>query len=192
MMNRQIFPFLRISAIAVLIFMHQAARPAENKITLSTNLLGYAALATINADIGIALQRHWSLHAGGRYNPFSYGHGADRFHIKQGSGYLQARYWPWYSFSGWYAGGKLQFSRFNTGGILSGKTRQGDAAGFGIEGGYALMLGKSINLEFSIGIWSGWTSFAEYSSPRCGPMEREVRKFFIFPDDVKISIQILF
>ncbi|MBQ5528335.1 MAG: DUF3575 domain-containing protein, partial [Bacteroidales bacterium] len=44
---------------------------------LSTNLLEYANLGTLNAEADYAVDRHWNLSAGVRYNPFSYDFGED-------------------------------------------------------------------------------------------------------------------
>ena len=43
---------------------------AAQRFSLSTDLLGYACLGTINADASVSLSRKWSLTAGIKYNPF--------------------------------------------------------------------------------------------------------------------------
>ena len=42
------------------------------KVSVSTNVLGYAALGTMNAEVSYSLARRWSLTAGAVYNPFTY------------------------------------------------------------------------------------------------------------------------
>ena len=45
---------------------------AQN-VALSTNLAGYAFLGTMNVEASYALAQHWSVNAGMRYNPFTFG-----------------------------------------------------------------------------------------------------------------------
>ena len=40
--------------------------------TVQTNLLDWAALGTVNAEVGASLSQHFSFVAGGRYNPWEF------------------------------------------------------------------------------------------------------------------------
>ena len=42
------------------------------KLSVSTNALGYADFLTINAEASVAVARHWSVNAGFMYNPWSF------------------------------------------------------------------------------------------------------------------------
>ena len=108
------------------------------RFALSTNLLGYAELGTMNIDASYAVSRRWSVTAGARYNPFTYNKGdADRqFQYRQQSYSIGARMWPWHIWSGWWFAAKARYQEYNTGGILSRETSEGDRVGAGLYSGY--------------------------------------------------------
>ena len=76
------------------------AAGAQN-VALSTNLAGYAFLGTMNLEASYALAQHWSVNAGMRYNPFTFGPEDSRIQARQQAYALGARYWPWHIYSGW-------------------------------------------------------------------------------------------
>ena len=127
------------------------------KISVSTNLLGYSALGTMNADVSYSLSRRWSLTAGAVYNPFTFRKGdPDRqFQIRQQSYSLGARIWPWHALSGWWFASKVRYQEYNMGGLVSRQTSEGDRVGMGLYSGYTLMLSKHVNMEFGLGFWGG-------------------------------------
>ena len=55
------------------------------KASVSTNLIGYAALGTMNVEASYAVSRRWSVVAGVRYNPFTFNKGDVRrqFQLRQ-------------------------------------------------------------------------------------------------------------
>ncbi|HIZ86997.1 MAG TPA: DUF3575 domain-containing protein [Candidatus Coprenecus pullistercoris] len=159
------------------------------KWSIATNLLDYANLLTLNAEAGISVDQHWSLLAEGRYNPFSF--------RTPGGGLMQnrtlsisagTRYWPFFVYSGFYYGGRLQWSRFNTGGILSDCAVEGDAFGLGFNFGYSLMLTEHLNIEFGLGLWFGAAGYREYASTVCGKLTGSGIKAFIAPNDIQINL----
>lgn len=162
------------------------------KAALSTNLVEYANLLTLNAEGSYAVGRHWSAVAGFRYNPFSYGGEGEEFRNRQRSFSAGARFWPWHVYSGWWFGGKLQFQEYNTGGISSKKTNEGERYGAGLAGGYTHMLLRCLNLEFGIGLWGGMDDYTTYDCPTCGLTEDKGRKFFLRPDDVIVGLSYIF
>ena len=92
---------LRIILVAVL--LSASGLVHARKFSVSTNVLGYAQLGTMNVDVSYALSRRWSLTAGARYNPFTF-HGGDasrQFQLRQQSYALGVRLWPWHIWSGW-------------------------------------------------------------------------------------------
>lgn len=164
------------------------------KFSISTDLLGYAALGTMNADVSYALSRRWSVIAGARYNPFTFREG-DRqrqFQYRQQSYSLGVRLWPWHTWSGWWIAGKLRYQEYNFGGVFSRDTEEGDRFGTGFYAGYTHMLAPHFNIEFGFGLWTGLAIYRRYSCPVCGITEEYGRKFFILPDDVMISIAYVF
>ena len=164
------------------------------RFALSTNLLGYAELGTMNIDASYAVSRRWSVTAGARYNPFTYNKGdADRqFQYRQQSYSIGARMWPWHIWSGWWFAAKARYQEYNTGGILSRETSEGDRVGAGLYSGYTLMISKHFNMEFGAGFWAGVDIYRKYSCPICGITTDKGRKGFVLPDDIMVSVVYVF
>lgn len=167
---------------------------SAQKVSVSTDLLGYACLGTLNADVSVAVSRNWSLTAGMRYNPFTFrSHEPERqFQLRQRSLSLGARMWPWHTDSGWWLAGKLRYQEYNMGGIFSSETEEGDRLGAGFYAGYTHMLSSHFNLEFGVGAWAGMNFYHRYSCPSCGSTLSSGRKFFVLPDDVMVSVVYVF
>lgn len=178
-----------------LLFMLYAAFPVgAKKISVSTNLLGYAALGTMNAELSYSVARKWSITADFRYNPFTFGKANPRqqFQMRQQSYSLGARYWLWHTMSGWWLSSKLRYQEYNCGGIFSRQTEEGDRLGVGLCSGYTYMLAPHLNMEFGIGLWGGVGAYKRYSCPKCGLTVGQGRKFFLLPDDIMISLVYVF
>lgn len=164
------------------------------KFSVSTNVLGYAQLGTMNVDVSYALSRRWSLTAGARYNPFTF-HGGDaprQFQLRQQSYALGARLWPWHIWSGWWFAAKVRYQEYNMGGIVSRETSEGDRVGMGLYSGYTLMLSRHFNMEFGLGLWGGLDVYRKYSCPSCGLTVDEGKKGFMLPDDIMVSLVYVF
>ena len=168
---------------------HQA-----RKFSISTNLLGYAELGTMNAEFSYALSRRWSLTAGARYNPFTYhkGDSSRQFQLRQQSYSVGARLWPWHIWSGWWFATKVRYQEYNMGGVFSRQTSEGDRVGLGLYSGYTLMLSKHFNMEFGLGLWGGLDVYRRYSCPSCGLTVDEGCKGFVLPDDIMVSFVYVF
>lgn len=164
------------------------------KVSISTNVLGYAELGTMNVDVSYALSRKWSLVAGARYNPFTFHKGdpSRQFQSRQQSYSLGARLWPWHIWSGWWFAAKVRYQEYNMGGILSRETSEGDRVGAGLYSGYTLMLSRHWNMEFGLGLWAGADMYRRFSCPSCGLTVAEGTKAFVLPDDVMISVAYVF
>lgn len=167
---------------------------SAQKFSLSTDLLGYARLGTMNMEASCALSRHWNLLVGARYNPFTFNAGdPDRqFQYRQQSYSVGARLWPWHVWSGWWFAGKLRYQEYNRGGIISSATEEGDRFGAGLYCGYTHMLATHLNLEFGVGFWGGYAKYRRYSCPVCGPVMQSGYKVFLLPDDFMISLAYVF
>ena len=61
---------------------------AAQDFALSTNVLGYADFGTLNIEASYAVARHWSLNAGLRYNPFTFGSGEQEVRVEGEAVYL--------------------------------------------------------------------------------------------------------
>lgn len=162
--------------------------------SLSTDILGYAALGTLNVDASFAVSRRWSLTAGARYNPFTFRKGDPerQFQLRQQSYAVGARVWPWHTWSGWWFAGKLRYQEYNSGGIISRETEEGDRFGTGLYSGYTYMIGPHLNIEFGMGFWTGLAVYRRYQCQICGMTMEEGRKFFLLPDDLMISLAYVF
>lgn len=182
----------RIIAAAVLVFSCRCASAQD--FSLSTDLLGYARLGTMNIDASYAVSRRWSLVAGARYNPFTFrkGDAQRQFQSRQQSYSVGARLWPWHIWTGWWFAGKLRYQEYNMGGIISRKTEEGDRVGAGLYAGYTHMLTAHVNLEFGVGLWAGMDRYMEYDCPVCGNVLASGRKAFLLPDDIMISVAYVF
>lgn len=164
------------------------------KVAVSTNLIDYACLGTLNMDVAYSVAQHWSLHAYVKYNPFTFNKGEpdEQFQYRQQSYALGTRFWPWHSFSGWWIAGRMRYQEFNAGGIFSDTAEEGDRVGLGLSAGYTVMISRHFNVEFGIGAWSGLSWFRKYSCPVCGLTLEQGHKWFIYPDDIMISFSYVF
>lgn len=154
---------------------------------ISSNLLDYLNLGTINAEFGLSPSPKWTLYLRGRYNPFTFNFGKTVQNRVAGVA-AGARYWFWYSNSGWFIDSSLLFNRYNTGGIIDKYAYEGDAAGLGVGAGYALMIGKRWNLNLGLGVQGGYTSYVKYGCPRCGKVMGTYDKFYIAPSNVMVQL----
>ena len=180
--------------LAVAAFAISSLKSEAQTVSLSTNLLDYACLGTLNADVSYSLSRRWSVTAGARYNPFTFRKGDPdkQFQQRQQSYSLGARLWPWHTWSGWWFAGKLRYQEYNSGGIRSLETREGDRFGAGLYAGYTYMLTSHLNIEFGLGLWSGLDIYRCYSCPVCGVTLESGKTHFILPDDIMISLAYVF
>lgn len=171
---------------------HNSAR--AQKFSISTDLLGYACLGTLNAEASYSVSRYWSITAGARYNPFIFrkGDAGRQFQLRQQSYTAGARLWPWHTLSGWWFEGKLRYQEFNMGGIFSRAAKEGDRFGTGLYAGYTYMLSRHFNLEFGAGVWTGYEIYRKYSCPACGVTTSSGRGWFVLPDDIKIAVVYVF
>ena len=164
---------------------------AQN-VALSTNLAGYAFLGTMNLEASYALAQHWSVNAGMRYNPFTFGPEDSRIQARQQAYALGARYWPWHIYSGWWVAGKMQYQEYNAGTSKTAYTAEGDRIGSGLTGGYTFMLNPHLNFEVGLGVWAGYDKYVRYECPKCGRIVGEGSQFFLLPDDVLLMLSYVF
>ena len=180
--------------IISLVLMCAAVSAAAQKFSLSTNMLDYACLGTLNLDASCSVSRRWSITAGVRFNPFTYMEGDPeaQMQFRQQSYALGARIWPWHTMSGWWFAGKMRYQEYSFGGLWSDETEEGDRGGAGLYAGYTHMLSKHFNIEFGFGFWGGLDVYRRYSCPVCGSLVSSGKRLFILPDDLMISIAYVF
>jgi len=163
------------------------------RLAVTQNLADYIFLGTLNAEAQYSVHRNWTLSAGTRYNNWTWRHRQDtQFQARQKTFYVGGRWWPWYTYSGWWAGGKLQYQEYNRGGLLGPETEEGDAVGLSLGGGYAVHVNHWLNVDFGLFGWGGMTRYVTYACPYCGQRTGEGTKAFILPDEVRVALQFIF
>jgi hypothetical protein len=163
------------------------------RISVATNLLGYANFGTINGEIGLGVSKHFSLYLQGKYNPFTYKeNSADQFQNRQAALALGCRYWLWHTWSGWFLMGQAGYTNYNRGGLLKDETFEGNAYGITLGAGYALMLHKRLNIDFGAGIMGGFTNYKKYSCPKCGKLEERGKRIFVAPNNLLVQLSYMF
>ena len=165
----------------------------RSRVAVDQNLADYLFLGTLNAELQYAVHRNWTLGLGARYNNWTWRHRQDtQFQARQQSYYVGGRWWPWYTYSGWWAGGKMQYQEYNRGGILGPETEEGDAVGVALGGGYAVQVNHWLNVDFGLFGWGGMTRYVTYACPYCGQRTDQGVKAFFLPDEVRVSLQFVF
>ena len=169
------------------------------QVSVSTNAIEWLNLGTINGELGVSVSRHFSIHVGARYNPWTFNRGDTKarytdplgetekqFENRKQAYNLSVRWWPWW----WYVRG--QYMEYNRGGLFNHTAEEGDNVGGGIGVGYTYMLHKHWNIEFGAGIWAGQSKYTSYRCTNCGTVLDKGTKFFVLPDDVFVSIIYVF
>lgn len=184
----------RICILSLLILLGTGIAVRAQKVSLSTDLVDWGYFGTINMEAGVSVSQHFSLMAGARYNPWEFKTRLDKdMYKKQTTAYIGARWWPWYVFSGWWLGAKVQHSSFSETGMWRPALEKKNAIGAGISGGYTLMLHKNLNLEFSAGIWGGrHYRYKLYECPECMVLRTDKPRNFLDLEDISISIMYIF
>lgn len=180
--------------LSVLILIAASHRADAQKFTLSTNVLDYACLGTMNLEGSYSLSRRWSLSLGAKYNPFTFRSSEPRrqLQLRQHSYSAGVRMWPWHTSSGWWFAGKARYQGYNMGGIVSQATREGDRVGAGLYAGYTHMLGPHFNLEFGLGAWAGMDWYDIYACQVCGLTIDSGKGLFVLPDDIMLALVYVF
>lgn len=180
--------------VSAIMLLGTSLSAEAQKFSIATNVLDYARLGTMNVEGSYSLTRRWSLSVGARYNPFTF-RSSDpqrQFQMRQHSYSLGARMWPWHTSSGWWFSGKARYQGYNTGGIVSRATREGDRVGAGLYAGYTYMMGPHFNLEFGLGAWAGLDWYDIYSCQVCGLTVDSGRSLFVLPDDIMLAVVYVF
>ena len=178
----------------LILLLALAASASAQKWLVSTNIMDYASLGTLNVEGSYAPRRHISINASARVNPWTFFKGDfDRQMQNRHQTYaIGIRYWPWHIYSGWWISGMVQYQEYNRGGIISQKTEEGDAYGISPGAGYSLMLHEKLNLDFGLSFWTGQKTYVTYACPSCGKITEKGSKWFIMPNEVRVAIQYIF
>ena len=184
----------KIILLAFLMVFAAGNKCAAQKVSVSTNLMDWAYLWTVNGELGFSVDQHFSLVAGGKVNPWNFEkpNGKDIYNC-QSTAYVGARYWPWYVFSGWWMGAKAQYSSFSNTGLWSDKLTEGKSIGAGLSAGYTFMLNERLNLDLGLGFWGGYRlKYNIYDSPATMVPMGTGSKGFIAPDELTVALMYIF
>ena len=183
---------IRLALVCTLLICFGTHASAQ-KFSIGTNFFDWASLGTGNIELGFGLNQHLSIHAGAEINPWTYNKGDQEkeFQLRQISYWAGMRWWPWYVYSGWWAGADLRYSVYNLGGVFERATEEGDAWGMGLYGGYSIMLTEWLNLDFGVGLWGGYKKYTRYACPVCGVRTDMGDKAFVMPD-ARIALMFVF
>ena len=162
--------------------------------SVSTNVLDYVSLGTMNAEVSAGVGRRVTIEASARVNPWTFHKGdpSRQMQNRHQTYALGMRYWPWHIYSGWWISADAQYQEYNRGGIISQKTGEGDAFGLSAGAGYSLMLHEKLNLDFGVTLWAGQKTFISYACPSCGRITDKGSKWFVMPNEIRVAIQYIF
>lgn len=165
----------------------------DSRWCVATNAADLAYLFTVNASGQYSISRHLSIEAQTRWNPWTFRNSDDAdFRSRQRTFSLGTRWWPWYTYSGWWLGARGQYQEYNSGGLRSPETEEGDAWGLAISGGYSLQICKWFNVDLGLGFWGGYKRYTAYACPTCGRIVGNGEKGFILPDELLVSAMFIF
>lgn len=162
--------------------------------SVSTNLMDYVSLGTVNVQGSAGVSRRVSIEASARVNPWTFHKGDPEKQMQNRHQTYAAgvRYWPWHIYSGWWVSGMAQYQEYNRGGIISQTTEEGDAFGLSAGGGYSLMIHEHINLDFGLSFWTGQKTYITYACPSCGKITDKGSKWFVMPNEIRVALQFIF
>lgn len=146
-------------------------------VAIKTNLL-YDATATVNLGVEIGLAPKWTLDLSGNLNAWNL---REDKRWKHWLAQPEARYWFCDRFSRHFIGIHAIGGQYNVGGLknnisflgthyknLTNNRYQGWGVGGGVAYGYAVLLGKSWNLEFELGVGYIYNNFDVFECTGCG------------------------
>lgn len=158
---------------------------------VAVNLPDYFNFGTINGEFGLSPWPKWTLYARGRYNPFTFNINGRQLQNRVAAGAVGARYWFWYSGSGWFVNSHFSYSRFNTAGIINTYAYEGDAYSVSGGGGYSLMLSGKLNMDFALGVQGGYAGYKKYACPKCGREVAREKKVFVAPSNLLVQLSLI-
>ena len=164
------------------------------KVAVQTNLLDWAALATINAEAQISFAQHYTFDVYGRYNPWTFGADSENpWVLQQRSVAVGVRYWPWYVYSGWWFSPKFIWREFNWSGVFTQNTTTGTRGeGLSLRAGYSLMVNSHFNIEFGAGVCGLRYSHYDIIKPDGSSLGNKGSQSFIQPDFLSVALVYVF
>lgn len=157
------------------------------RVALRTNTLDWATL-TPNLTLEARLSQRFTLGFGLAGNPVKVTVRDTRFNSFRFMPEL--RYWFNRPMAKHYAGVALLASNFD---LAHKDTRkQGDIFGAGLTYGYALVLGRHWNVEFTAGAGLGYARYFDYLQAERRPSSPNVNKLMVIPMNIGVSFTYIF
>jgi len=182
----------RIKLTVLFCWMMTVFASAQN-VAVKSNML-YAATATPNLAVEVALGKQYTLNVTGGYNPWVFS--GDRS-FEHWAVQPEVRYWLFNKFYGHYLGVHGQYASYNVRypgfpiSSMKDKRYDGTAFGGGVSYGYQLYLSSRWNMEFTLG--AGYLCLEYDKYYRAAPAEEQghqgrFRTNYIGPTSAGISI----
>lgn len=184
----------RKKLLMALLFSTVSVAVQAQRWAISTNALDYVNFGTLNAEGSVAVSRHVALDVGAKFNPWTFGNQTTGQTRQNRQLFVNAgvKWYPWYIYDGWHFDGFVAYREYNSGGIFSQNTEEGDAFGGGLGAGYTLPVHKNLNVEFGAAFWAGAKMYCVYECPICGRQVEKGTKFFIMPSNITIGVTWVF
>ena len=181
----------------VLIIAAFSCTPANaQKLAVGTNLISYANFLTTNLDISYAVAKNWSVYIQGKYNPWTFKENQpaqEHMQNRQLTFATGARYYPWHVYTGWWASASLQYTKYNTAGIISDKAWEGQLYGTSLGLGYSWLMSRHLNLDFGLSLIVARNKYRIYDCPACGRMdENDKKEIYVGPNELLVKLSYLF
>lgn len=172
---------------------------AQGEVGIKTNLLYGGYTFTPNLGVEVGLGKRTTLDITGSYNWFNLdGKKNDNKKLVHWMVQPEFRYYLCEKFNGHFFGVHALYSQYNIGGhelpMLFGKgskdfRHEGWAVGAGVSYGYQLLLGRSWNLEFNVGVGYALLKYGKYDCKNCGDkVESGKTKHYFGPTKAGISL----
>lgn len=181
----------RWATISLLCLLVSNIQANGQELALTTNIADYLNLGTMNIGAEYGIDRHWSVNAGLKYNPFTFGQDKG-LRDKERSLAVGAKFWPWHIFSGWWLSSSAKYQEYNTANPRSPLTIEGDRLGATAGAGYTYMINEHLNLDIGASFWAGYEKRTTYSCPTCGYVVGRSERTFFLPSEVILALTYIF
>lgn len=184
-----------LKVVAIILMFLSSISVRGQKLSLEVNFADLLNYGTLNCDAEIAIQRHLSIYAGGRYNGWDFKTKDQDILVRnqQKTAFCGIKYWPWYVNSGSWFAAKSQLLGYSQTGIWRPALDEGCCLGLGLSMGYSWMLNRHFNLDVGLGLWGGrMLKHFLYCCPDCMVVRSEGPEWFLSPDDVILSLKYIF
>ena len=177
------------------VFMLMPVNAFAQKWAIELNALSLADFGTISPEVGVSVAAHFSIHAGGKLNFWTFHDKKHQMRIQDQHkiGYVGFRYWPWYVYSGWWISGKAEYLDYLSTGIWRPAVEEGRGVGLGVGFGYTKMISKHFNLDFGLGAIGGYLfKYSLNNSQNRESIRDEGPRPFFYPDTILVGVMYVF